>query len=292
MARFENGWVKIHRKLLFDPQFDPIDRQIIIWLVVAANVQESYVKPKGSSTAIKLTRGQVLTCIDEISRENRIGKKTVISRLKGLIEMNVIELKKTNRSKKSGTIITICNYNKYQSSKSEEEKQKGNKSEIEGSIEGEMKVTLEGTLECSRIEELRIKEVKKLRIKNNIALASATPSPPNELIAYYCEKFKQRYGRNPVIVGREAGAAKTILKSMSFEKAKQAVDGYFEISDPWLVQRMHPLSTLQEPSMMNKAMAKEPLTVGNIEKLRKTNPFFEGIGETIIEVEGIKNVSK
>ncbi len=279
MARFQNGWVKSYRSL-FNGDYDVYDIGILMWLIANANYVDGKSLARSGHGRTIIRRGQILTSVREVADALGIANGLVRKRFDNFVKEQILANETTN----TGSLITICNYDKYQGVEDLEE-QTVEQPENKRRANGEQ-------TESNILKNIRIKEGKKLRIKDSTALAVATPSPPNELIAYYCEKFKQRYGRNPVIVGREAGAAKTILKSMSFEKAKQAVDGYFEISDPWLVQRMHPLSTLQEPSMINKAMAKEPLTVGNIEKLRKTNPFFEGIGETIIEVEGIKNVSK
>lgn len=99
------GWVTLHRKFLQWEWFDkPEMVQLFIWLLLNAN----YADKKWQGTVIK--RGQLLTTTPKIMEALRLTERqtrTCISRLKSTGEVSV---KTTNKY----SIITICNYDRYQ----------------------------------------------------------------------------------------------------------------------------------------------------------------------------------
>lgn len=99
------GWITLHRKFLTWEWFDkPEMVQLFIWLLLNAN----YADKKWQGQVIK--RGQILTTTPKIMEALRFTERqtrTCISRLKSTGEVSV---KTTNRF----TIITICNYDRYQ----------------------------------------------------------------------------------------------------------------------------------------------------------------------------------
>lgn len=99
------GWVTLHRKFLQWEWFDkPEMVQLFIWLLLNAN----YADKKWQGTVIK--RGQLLTTTPKIMEALRLTERqtrTCISRLKSTGEVTV---KTTNKY----SIITICNYDRYQ----------------------------------------------------------------------------------------------------------------------------------------------------------------------------------
>ena len=79
-----------------------------------------------------------------------------------------------------------------------------------------------------------------------------------ELIAHYCACFKEKFaGKNPVITGKESGAAKTIIKTLGLARAKEAVTAYFQLRDAWYLNRLYPLVDLQQASVLNKIAVAE-----------------------------------
>lgn len=99
------GWVTLHRKFLQWEWFDkPEMVQLFIWLLLNAN----YADKKWQGKVIK--RGQLLTTTPKIMEALRFTERqtrTCISRLKSTGEVSV---KTTNKY----SIITICNYDRYQ----------------------------------------------------------------------------------------------------------------------------------------------------------------------------------
>lgn len=80
-----------------------------------------------------------------------------------------------------------------------------------------------------------------------LTLANENPSDskPQAFIAAYCQRFKQRWGTSPVIMGVEAGAAKRIAKTMSLEKFEKYLEAFFTMPDAWLVKNKHRLATFE-----------------------------------------------
>jgi hypothetical protein len=67
----------------------------------------------------------------------------------------------------------------------------------------------------------------------------------NEFIAAYCQKFKDRWGSNPEIKGKNAGIAKRLAKGWSLERTEILLDAFFSMPDAQLVKAKHPLTMLE-----------------------------------------------
>lgn len=109
MARFENGWTKTYRNL--DNNWvgkDGWAYAIFIRLISWANYEPTKLYSKGD--LITIERGQLLTSVRELADSFRFDRSTVERRLQALEKDNMIVRKVRHR----GTIITICNYDKYQ----------------------------------------------------------------------------------------------------------------------------------------------------------------------------------
>lgn len=65
------------------------------------------------------------------------------------------------------------------------------------------------------------------------------------LIARYCELWREKYGGNPPILGKDAGIAGRIAKDISEEKINLYLEAFFQMPDPWLTKVKHPLSQLE-----------------------------------------------
>ena len=110
MARFQNGWVKIHRKM-FDGRYDGWDIAILIWLILNANYEDGKSRANAKSGRIIVKRGQLITSISEIGNALKWDRRTIAKRLKIFEKEGIIELTMSNH----GALITLCNYDKYQS---------------------------------------------------------------------------------------------------------------------------------------------------------------------------------
>lgn len=254
MARFSNGWVKVYRSVA-DGSYDAIDIGLLVWLISNANYVDGKSKIPGKIGRINLMRGQLATSIKEIGTSLSLSDQSVRTRLKSFENQQTITRESTHR----GTIITILNYDKYQCIENEHQQATNNELTTKQQTANKQ-LTNDQQTANNILNKERIKELKKVKIKNKELnpISAATGSAPNakNLIAFYCEKYKQRFGVNPVITGKESGAVRNILKSMSYENAQEIITDYFDLSDAWIVQRMYALSILQDASVINRIQAK------------------------------------
>lgn len=108
------GWITLHRKFLQWEWFDKAEMvQLFVWLLLNA----SHTDRKWQGQVVK--RGQILTTTPKIMEALNLSAqqtRTCIGRLKSTGE---ITCKSTNKY----TIITICNYDRYQSNNFENNRQ-------------------------------------------------------------------------------------------------------------------------------------------------------------------------
>jgi hypothetical protein len=112
-----SGFVAIYRKLIGDPQFrGKDDEYAAIWLVCKA-AWKAYTTRVGRYK-VALERGQVACAVSYLSEAWECSKSTVHGRLKHLEKNNFIR----TEVRTGYTIITICNYSKYQDALKEAER--------------------------------------------------------------------------------------------------------------------------------------------------------------------------
>ena len=115
-----NGWIKIHRKLLEWEWYDePNTFRLFMHLLLKANH-----KPK-NYRGVFIESGQVMTGINLLSEQTGLTFQKVRTSLNNLKSTNEITIKTSNK----GTIIQIVKYKDYQVSTSEitNEQQTNNK---------------------------------------------------------------------------------------------------------------------------------------------------------------------
>jgi len=112
MPRYGEGWVKDWRL----PEDHWLEEDLLVWAIFKKLISWANYKDSAPNAAIILKRGQLVTSLGELadlkigSRE-KLGKqrvRTVLAKLQQRASINIL----TNTR---GTIITICNYDKYQS---------------------------------------------------------------------------------------------------------------------------------------------------------------------------------
>ena len=68
----------------------------------------------------------------------------------------------------------------------------------------------------------------------------------NKVIATYCEIFKQKFEKTPVVMGVQANHAKILTRDLGAEKACQYVKAYLSMNDSWFMKRDYSFSCLIE----------------------------------------------
>lgn len=100
------GWVTLHRKFLQWEWFDiPEMVKFFIYLLLMAGYSER--KYRG----IQLQRGQIITSTPIMMKDTKLSEQQIRTCIKRLKSTGEITCKTTNKF----TIITICNYDRYQS---------------------------------------------------------------------------------------------------------------------------------------------------------------------------------
>ena len=109
-----NGWIKLHRKFLsWEWYQDANTARLFIHLLIKSNHKDK--KWKGHL----IRKGQVLTGRKMLAKELDISEQNVRTSIRRLISTNEITIKPTNQF----SIITICNYENYQSGEIESNQQ-------------------------------------------------------------------------------------------------------------------------------------------------------------------------
>ena len=107
-----NGWIKLHRKFSeWEWADEPNMVSFFIHLLVSASNRDSRWK------GVELKRGQVIFGRQKWSEKTGISEQGIRTCIKKLKSTNEITTKTTSKF----TIITIVNYNEYQSSNKEEQ---------------------------------------------------------------------------------------------------------------------------------------------------------------------------
>ena len=105
-----DGWAKVHRKIMENPHLQDLDALglfVILFTDAAWQDCEKYV-PEARSV-IRLKRGQVWASVRSLARRGT-SEKRIRTILKMLEKGTLIDTQKGTL----GTVITICNYDKYQ----------------------------------------------------------------------------------------------------------------------------------------------------------------------------------
>jgi len=114
----ENGYVKLFRSITHWEWFTNSEMlSIFIYLLVSANHKDGHWRGQ------LVKRGQLITGRKSISKATRIHESNVYRCLERLQSTNEIAMKPNNKY----SLITICNYDSYQSNESTTEQQMNNK---------------------------------------------------------------------------------------------------------------------------------------------------------------------
>lgn len=143
------GWIKLYRKFLeWEWYTDSKMVHLFIHLLLSASIEDR--KWKG----IVLQRGQLATTYPELSKKTGLTVKNLRTALEKLEDSQIIGRQTTNKY----TLITICNFESYQSREDAEGQINGSQTAVKRQING------------SQTADPIAKEVKKLdndRIVNN-----------------------------------------------------------------------------------------------------------------------------
>ena len=105
-----NGWIKLHRKITEWEWYDDANTfRVFIHLLLTANHKDSRYR------GFKIPKGSVVTGREKLAEALKLSERKVRTALDKLIESGEITKKTTN----SFSVISICNYEAYQSPKND-----------------------------------------------------------------------------------------------------------------------------------------------------------------------------
>jgi hypothetical protein len=250
MARFKNGFVLIPRDILSSCK-DVTDLGLLTYLILEANFRDSPRPVLLGDDSVIIKRGELLTKYENLKRAMGLEPSTTSRRLKKLAKRGEV----ATRLQAGKTIITVCNYEEMQCIENYQNSDRA--TDVQRPCNDHATGVQRPCNDHANIRTNVTKETNETKgTKGTKGNDSADGASGQKLIAFYCEKYKQRFSINPVLTGKEIGAMKNILKTLSLERAQELINGYFELSDAWIVQRMYPLELLQNASIMNRITAK------------------------------------
>lgn len=77
------------------------------------------------------------------------------------------------------------------------------------------------------------------------ALVPSEPTKVSDFVAAYCTRFKERWGTNPPIQGKDAGIVGRLAKGMPLAKFEFLLDAFFQMPDSWIQKAKHPIGVFE-----------------------------------------------
>lgn len=229
MARFTNGWVKIHRKMAdaeWSQLLDINSKGLLMELLMMANYKPG--RFRVDNQIIILEPGQIVTSIKELMTRLHTSKFIIQTRLDLLTKLGTI----TQKTGKRGRIITICKYKEYQDDTSNH-----SPSLLPSLLPTESPTDLPTLLPLN--EEL--KNIKNKRSKEG---GTKNPPPPvDKFLELYGYEMRQRYGADLVITSKMKKTAQRIVQE-SGNLALQIPKLWVNSTNQWHEKRMHSLECL------------------------------------------------
>lgn len=200
------GYIKIWRKTLDSPIFsNPHCLILSIYLLIKANYKET--RFIFNKQEITINRGQCIVGRKALSIETGLSEQVIRSTLTILKNTQFLTIQATNRF----SIITICNYETYQSNENEDNQQITNKQPTDN-----QQITT--SKELISIKRSNTEVIKK-------------PSPAQQAYTAFLDKYKIHTGLDYVPAwGKHCKLLKPIIDNMGKEEYLGCITSYFDSS--------------------------------------------------------------
>ncbi len=111
-----SGWICSYRQIWESPLFAGDAQRVGVWMWILHHAAWKPTKFRIGKDIIELARGQVCVSQRQIEAATGMGRTALRTFLKALEAEHAIELKLHQGATHGRTIITVCNYDKYQDS--------------------------------------------------------------------------------------------------------------------------------------------------------------------------------
>jgi len=177
----DNGWVKLYRSIWKNPVVTADSDYLAVWiyLLTSANYEDTSVRFKGKRVYLK--PGEMITGRKKISQELGVSESKVQRILKEFESEQQIE----QRTDRHCRLISIQNWEKYQSNEQQNEQQVNNyRTTTEQQVNNYRTTTEQQVNTNKEYKNIRNKEIKNIRNKEVVF----TPPTLQEVRAYCLER--------------------------------------------------------------------------------------------------------
>lgn len=218
----DGNWVKEHRAILEHKIFQcPYLYKMWRFLVMKARWEDG----EFSDGAVKfpVKRGQVVASLSFLMKGLNYTKSKSQSKQQTLRKLNAIK----SESIRGYTVITICNYDKYQCTNNNQ-KSKPIRKKI-------------STYTPKNLDPVTTKEYKTLTNEEGKNLTLSGGTPGGLVWDSYSKAYAQKYGTNPTRNAKANSLCSQFAKRVPNEDAPMVIAFYLTHGDRWYVQKCHAL---------------------------------------------------
>ena len=232
-----NGFILLHKKMIdWGWYTDNNTKSVFIHLLLLASWKEETVY------GVKLKRGQLITGRKSLSIDLNISERSIRTSLERLKSTSELTIKSTNKH----SIITICNYDTYQSKKSDNDQENDQQSDQQtttlkyiNNINNKYNPCLpeekEGEFEDSSLKESKSESTQSVTPKNQSSTLYNQGGGGGEIIDYLNKvagkKYKKGIQKTNALINARLKEGFTIddFKTVIDKKTKDWKGGDFEI---------------------------------------------------------------
>jgi hypothetical protein len=196
----QQGWIKLHRKILDWEWFqDSHTYHLFTYLILSANHESKRWR------GITIERGQLVTGRYKLSAQTGLSERKIRTCLERLIECNEISIKTTNRF----SIITLCNYDSYQSLDNDSDQQTTNKRPTNDQQTTNKRPTNDQQTTTNKNDK---NDNNDNNDKKPLQNASHSAGTKNDFIDKIISEFQESHGDYEIVArGKERKAAGALL---------------------------------------------------------------------------------
>lgn len=229
-----NGWFKFHRKIFDNPVCNKDSEYFYVWCWILANAKyEDGERELFKNEDKVLHKGQLITTTKKISEKLNVSESKVNRILKKLEIERQIERQTSTKN----TLISVVNWEQYQSDEKQNEKQMTNQCKTSEKQMTDERQTSEEQMKNERqtddkpsyyIKKERIKEDKELKENKKTEEKGKKENKNTMCKADALALFEQLWQLYPVKKGKGqvSLAAKQRLLKVGYEEITRAIDRY------------------------------------------------------------------
>lgn len=234
MARFTNGWVKIHRKMA-DPEWSQLldinSKGLLMELLLMANYKPG--RFRIDNKVITLEPGQIVTSIQELMTRLQTSKFIIKTRLDLLTQLGTI----TQKTGQRGRIITICKYKEYQDDTS------NHLPTVLPTLLPTESPTVLPTLLPHNEEVKELKEIKEGEETRGRARSTPQEQIDKFLDVYFAE-IEKHYGKRLLKTSILSDLARRIIAEVGLDRSIALAVAFCASNRDYYIRRAHSLDVM------------------------------------------------